>query len=205
MEWYVGFVDADPKKIPVTNFGWKFISFAQGYSEYENGKLVHVFLIFKEGEDYNVYQTTETVYKKTSLQDRSAGCPLIIYQMPTDGIEALSHVKTLASNKKPYGYVEILGLGCFLLAERLLNLFSWPIRKALKKPYIKIDFKNPFNISLSVYCTESTLDAMAKEGIKSPWYKNHASAMCPTMYEWMDKDPQFQLVKHSRGEMLEVL
>lgn len=181
MKWAIGFVMAVDDRIPrKPPWGWKAIRWFQGYTHYPLGAAVHCFLTFEINGSWQVYETSDTGYRTSTLISRSSGTPLDIFYMPNDGRPAYNHAVDLLKKKTRYGFIDIANFGPILLAERAVNL----PRQIAQKPYRPFPpLPNFWAQDSNVYCTESTLDAMVKTGIKSPWPDKHAGVRCPHLYK----------------------
>jgi len=196
MRWWLGFVNADPGLVPDGPFGWKGIRWFQGWPHFKLAPLVHAFLVFEVkgiivapdtlGTEFFVYQTTEKLYERTTLEQRTAGTPCYFWKLPGDGSAAHDLCEKMVGKGLVYGYLEIAFFGPLLLLERAVN---YP-RLWLKKPYQPFGpIKNPWKTGISKFCSQASLDAMAASNVLTPWADRHAGVRPTHLWQWIETMP----------------
>jgi len=225
VKWWHGYVNVDPQYIKGSiNWGWKWISWFQGYPEDQWGKLVHCFLVCEEPDDprsntmykYNVYETSPGLYRKISLDARTNGSPCIFVPMKGDGTPARDYAQKLVDNKTQYAYIAIFLIGAFMYVEKVINVVIHPYRALRQLPTFRFSksAKAKFigalrkwkwlGLDKVVYCTESMLDASEEAGYETPWKGNHDTANCPELFKWQMKEG-YQIARETRGEPISEL
>lgn len=164
---YIGFVIYDPTKVKSAPLGWKVIRW------FQSSNYVHVFMMFEEEDGEWVYETSETIYQRISKKQRFSGTTIQLFK-----IKGLNYDSALGHCKKmlgiPYDYPGILGLGLFLLLQKIVNWISWPLRKVYGLDELVVKFENPLQLPQAVYCAESCLMALIAGGFKEfeGWLSN---------------------------------
>lgn len=187
-KFWIGLVDISKSPLHQQDFGSRIISFVSG------SPLVHTFLVFQNDPEKNpiVYQTTNSVYERITLDKRMIDSDCFFYEIETCKALKLEEACIKILNSK-YDYSGMLGIGLLLMAERVLNfifykLIKWLSIKDLNPEVIVIG--NPIHLKRSYFCSEVIVELCrrVKLDIFPDWWD--ASSISPAfMNKYLSSDP----------------